>query len=176
MVVEDRYKQVAIGRKQLHLWAFTQAIFNFLRAIWHTFPWPRFGEQPPIVNLAVMASALFGFIFYTAGSGFGNPRNETRGILLAYGVIAVSNSALIALAFIFYHLKRDEPLYHLSHAGAFISRLSAGHDKDASTHALLWMAEAFVDMIGMAIGFEAGKHAVNYFFLARSSNQKKKSS
>ena len=47
---------------------------------------------------------------------------------------------------------------------------------DASTHALLWMAEAFVDMIGMAIGFEAGKHAVNYFFLARSSNQKKKSS
>ena len=35
----------------------------------------------------------------------------------------------IALAFIFYHLKRDEPLYHLGHAGAFISRLSAGHDK-----------------------------------------------
>lgn len=35
----------------------------------------------------------------------------------------------LALAFMQYHLKREEPLYHLGHAGAFISRLHAGHDK-----------------------------------------------
>ena len=35
----------------------------------------------------------------------------------------------IGLAFIVCHLKRDEPLYHLGHAGAFISRLTTGHDK-----------------------------------------------
>ena len=35
----------------------------------------------------------------------------------------------LALAFVEYHLKREEPLHHLGHAGAFISRLHAGHDK-----------------------------------------------
>ena len=64
-------------------------------------------------------------------------------------------------------------LHHYNGMDIIVHNLLAA---DASTHALLWMAEAFVDMIGMAIVFEAGKHAVNYFFLARSSNQKKKSS
>ena len=35
----------------------------------------------------------------------------------------------LALAFVEYHLKRAEPLHHLGHGGAFISRLHAGHDK-----------------------------------------------
>ena len=47
---------------------------------------------------------------------------------------------------------------------------------DPNVHALLWMAEAAIDMIGIAIGFEGTKSAVNYFFLSRSSSQKKKSS
>jgi len=71
------YKQLAVGRKQLHFWAFTQvnkplviaglycngrvsnnsviicdacmqAIYNFLRAIWHIFPWPMFGIYPTL--------------------------------------------------------------------------------------------------------------------------------
>ncbi|DBA94774.1 hypothetical protein WJX77_010098 [Trebouxia sp. C0004] len=210
MTVDSRYKQLAVGRKQLHFWAFTQAIYNFLRAIWHIFPWPMFGiysrlqrfihpaeaqqltppvhvtsshhycahagEMPPIVNLGVMGCALLGFLVYTAGSGYGNARNQSRGLIFAYAVVAGCNSALLALAFVEYHLKRAEPLHHLGHGGAFISRLHAGHDKDPNVHALLWMAEAVVDIIGMGIGIEAAKHAINYFFSLGASSQKKKSS
>ncbi|DBA85147.1 TPA: hypothetical protein ACH3X2_005865 [Trebouxia sp. C0005] len=176
MTVDSRYKQLAVGRKQLHFWAFTQAIYNFLRAIWHIFPWPMFGEMPPIINLGVMGCALLGFLVYTAGSGYGNARNQSRGLIFAYAVIAGCNSALLALAFVEYHLKRAEPLHHLGHGGAFISRLHAGHDKDPNIHALLWMAEAVVDIIGMGIGIEAAKHAINYFFSSGASSQKKKSS
>ena len=43
-------------------------------------------------------------------------------------------------------------------------------------HALLWMAEAMVDIIGMGIGIEAAKHAVNYFFSVGASSQRKKTS
>ncbi len=47
---------------------------------------------------------------------------------------------------------------------------------DPNVHALLWMAEAVVDIIGMGIGIEAAKHAINYFFSLGASSQKKKSS
>ena len=47
---------------------------------------------------------------------------------------------------------------------------------DPNVHALLWMAEAMVDIIGMGIGIEAAKHAINYFFSAGASSQKKKTS
>lgn len=47
---------------------------------------------------------------------------------------------------------------------------------DPTTHAMLWMVEAVIDIIGMGIGIEAAKHAINYFFLAGSATQKKKSS
>ena len=47
---------------------------------------------------------------------------------------------------------------------------------DPSVHALLWMVEAAIDMFGMAIGFEATKNAVSYFFVSGSASQKKKSS
>lgn len=35
----------------------------------------------------------------------------------------------IGLAFVQYHLKRDEPLYHLAHAAPFISQLTTGQEK-----------------------------------------------
>lgn len=47
---------------------------------------------------------------------------------------------------------------------------------DPNIHALLWMAEAAIDMFGMAIGFEGTKSAVSYFFVSQTSSQKKKSS
>ena len=80
------YKQLAVGRKQLHFWAFTQvnklliiaglycnmrvsnrsvticdacmqAIYNFLRAIWHIFPWPMFGIYPRLQRFVHPAEA-----------------------------------------------------------------------------------------------------------------------
>ncbi|KAL0050362.1 hypothetical protein WJX82_009723 [Trebouxia sp. C0006] len=186
MTVDSRYKQLAVGRKQLHFWAFTQAIYNFLRAIWHIFPWPMFGIYPKLQRfvhpaetqqLSLPMHVVSSHHHYAhAGSGYGNARNQSRGLIFAYAVVAGCNSALLALAFVEYHLKRAEPLHHLGHGGAFISRLHAGHDKDPNVHALLWMAEAVVDIIGMGIGIEAAKHAINYFFSLGASSQKKKSS
>ncbi|KAL3160895.1 hypothetical protein ABBQ38_009287 [Trebouxia sp. C0009 RCD-2024] len=178
MVVEDRYKQVAAGRRQLHNMAFTQGIFNLMRTLWHTFPAMLHGsdQMPPLGNIGVMVSALFAFLVYTAGSGFGDPRNQSRGLLFLYGIISAIHAALIGLSFVQYHLKRDEPLYHLTHAAPFISQLTTGQAKDPNVHALLWMAEAAIDMFGMAIAFEATKHAVSYIFVSGSASQKKKSS
>lgn len=178
MLVEDRYKQVAAGRKSLHNMAFAQAMFNLVRALWHTFPVMLFGsaQTPPIVNIGVMASGLFAFLVYTAGSGFGNPRNQSRGLLFLYGIISAVHASLIGLAFVQYHLKRDEPLFHLTHAGPFLSQLIKGQPKDPNVHALLWMAEAAIDMFGMAFGFEGTKRAVTHFFASGGSSQKKKTS
>ena len=47
---------------------------------------------------------------------------------------------------------------------------------DPNVHALLWMAEAAIDMVGIALGFEGTKNAVNYFFVSGGSSQKRKSS
>lgn len=46
-----------------------QGIFNFVRALWHTFPVMLHGsdQMPPIGNLGVMASGLFAFLVYTMG-------------------------------------------------------------------------------------------------------------
>ena len=81
------------------------------------------GQMPPIGNIGVMASGLFAFLVYTmgmllchttliavhsdlnaafngkflsAGSGFGNARNQSRGLLFLYSIISAINAALVS--------------------------------------------------------------------------------
>ena len=83
-------------------------------------------QMPPVGNIGVAVSGLFAFLTYTigtltvraclsslisshqashevnqinnfcAGSGLGNPKNQSRGLLFFYGIISATNAALVS--------------------------------------------------------------------------------
>lgn len=68
-MTEHANVDLTVGLSDARAAACMQGVFNFLRALWHTFPSMLYGgnQMPPIANLGVMASGLFAFLVYTLG-------------------------------------------------------------------------------------------------------------
>ncbi|PSC75778.1 hypothetical protein C2E20_1244 [Micractinium conductrix] len=104
MVIEDRYKRLAVMRRTIKLSAIAQLVYICLRTLWHSVPFLA-GEFPLTISTP--------YIFYAGAAlfplrawafGFGKANREKLWAIMLYSLASMLLTAECVLVFYMYHI------------------------------------------------------------------------
>ncbi|KAL4434165.1 hypothetical protein ABPG75_000606 [Micractinium tetrahymenae] len=104
MVIEDRYKRMAVMRRTIRISAIVQLVYICVRTLWHSIPFLT--GEPPLTRSTefIFYAGVALFLLRAWAFGFGKAHRERLGAIMLYSLASMLLTAEIVLVFYMYHV------------------------------------------------------------------------
>ncbi|KAI3438865.1 hypothetical protein D9Q98_001282 [Chlorella vulgaris] len=104
MIIEDRYKRLAVMRRAIRISALVQLVYVCIRTLWHSVPFFT-GETPLTASTEyIFYAGVAVFLFRAWAFGFGKANREKLWAIMTYSILSMLLVTECFLVFYMYHM------------------------------------------------------------------------